>query len=173
MSSFVFIDSQVPDIESLISGLDPDAQVVLLDSAQDGVTQIVTVLASVTSLDSIHIVSHGSGGALYIGDTILTEDNLADYQAELSQIGASLSENGDLLLYGCNVAAGSAGQSFVDELAQYTSADVAASTDLTGSSSEGGDWVLEKQIGEVEAASISVAGFTSTLGFQQDNPRAC
>lgn len=32
MSSFAFIDSQALDIGSLIAGLDPDAQAVVLDS---------------------------------------------------------------------------------------------------------------------------------------------
>lgn len=54
------------------------------------------------------------------------------YENELAQIGAALNNAGDLLLYGCNVAQGELGQSFLARLAAATGADVAASDDLTG-----------------------------------------
>jgi hypothetical protein len=168
MSSVVFIDSRVADIERLIAGLSADVEVVILDPAQDGVTQIAAALAGIADLDSVHIVSHGSEGALYLGSTVLTEDNLDDYATQLSQIGASLSEDGDLLLYGCDVASGASGQSFIGSLALYTGAEVAASTDLTGSNASGGDWVLEATAGTIEAGMIlSVAtqnAYGHTLG---------
>ncbi|MBQ4783340.1 DUF4347 domain-containing protein, partial [Pectobacterium versatile] len=61
--------------------------------------------------------------------------------ADLATLGAALTESGDLLLYGCEVAQ-SSGQSFVSLLAQITGADIAASNDTTGL---GGDWDLEIQ----------------------------
>jgi len=64
-----------------------------------------------------------------------------------------LTDSGDILLYGCDVAQGEIGQAFIEQLAQLTGADVAASTDLTGAAALGGDWVLEAQAGVVEAAS--------------------
>ena len=42
------------------------------------------------------------------------------------------------------------GESFIQKLALYTGADVAASTDPTGSSSAGGDWLLEASTGVIE-----------------------
>ncbi len=55
------------------------------------------------------------------------------------------------MLYGCDVAADATGQSFVQQLAALTGADVAASTDLTGSSALGGIWSLEFATGSIEA----------------------
>jgi len=157
MSSFVFIDSRISDIERLIAGLATETQVVKLDPAQDGVTQIADALEGMTDLDAIHIISHGSSGTVYLGPTILTEDNLDDYEAELALIGASLSEDGDILLYGCNVGAGEAGKSFIEQFALYTGADVAASTDLTGSTAKCGDWQLEASTGVIATASLYTA----------------
>ena len=57
----------------------------------------------------------------------------------------SLSTTGDISLFGCNVASGVTGQSFVNQLHQSTGADIAASDDLTG---VGGDWTLEVQAGK-------------------------
>ena len=64
---------------------------------------------------------------------------------DLATLGGALSASGDILLYGCDVAAGADGLAFVNALANATGADVAASTDLTGAAVKGGDWVLEAQ----------------------------
>jgi hypothetical protein len=88
-------------------------------------------------LDSIQIFSHGSVGAIQIGTGELSNQNIADYQSQLVAIGSSLAETGDILLYGCNVAQRDEGQKFINALATKTGADVAASTDLTGSADLG------------------------------------
>jgi hypothetical protein len=59
----------------------------------------------------------------------------------------ALSEKADIVLYGCDVAAGS-GSDFVDRLGELTGADIAASTDRTG---RGGNWNLEFAKGDIEA----------------------
>ncbi len=56
---------------------------------------------------------------------------------------------GDILLYGCYVAADGSGGAFLDALAEATGADVAASDDLTGADAQGGDWTLESATGAV------------------------
>jgi Ca2+-binding RTX toxin-like protein len=150
MSSYVFVDSRVQDYVTLLAGLAPDTEVIVLDSMQDGVTQIAHALEGVTDLDAIHIISHGSEGVLYLGDTVLTGDNLSHYTSELEAIGAALTSTGDILLYGCEVANGITGRSFIENLALYTGADVAASTDITGSSTLNGDWALEASTGAIE-----------------------
>src|SRR6266511_4883597 len=89
------------------------------------------------------IVSHGSEGSITLGSTILDQGNVASYADALAQIGAALAPDGDIMLYGCDVAGGTTGQQFIDALARLTGADVAASTDLTGAAALGGDWTLE------------------------------
>ena len=112
MYSYVFIDSRVRDIARLLAGLAPDTQVILLEPTQDGIAQITQALTGVTDLDSIHIISHGTEGTLYLGEAVLTSGNLDHYINELAAIGAALSSEGDILLYGCNVAGGKTGLSF-------------------------------------------------------------
>ena len=77
---------------------------------------------------------------------------MTQYADALSQIGSSLTESGDLMLYGCDVAQGEIGQAFISALATATDADVAASNDRTGDAGLGGDWVLESKSGEVGTA---------------------
>ena len=64
--------------------------------------------------------------------------------------GNALNETGDILLYGCDLAANTDGQSLLDNIAELTGAEVAASDDLTGNSGQGGDWDLEYTRGKVE-----------------------
>ena len=68
-------------------------------------------------------------------------------------MGKLLHENGDLLVYGCESGKGTAGQRFIEALANYTGADVAASNDVTYSNllTRASDWVLEEQFGAIEA----------------------
>ena len=74
--------------------------------------------------------------------------NLALYKQALQQIGASLTVGGDILLYGCNVAESATGLRFINRLAHFTGADVAASDDTTGNAALGGDWQLEAATGQ-------------------------
>ena len=103
------------------------------------------------SLNEIHIVSHGNSGKLFLGNTILDSESLSRYKDELNSWGDYLEEDGDILLYGCNVAADLSGAEFVKNLSQYAGADISASVDDTG---KDGDWELEAKLGKVEATSI-------------------
>ena len=152
-TNIVFIDSGVENISSLLGGLKSNTEVVLLDPTQDGIDQITNYLSQRQGvIDSVQILSHGSSGSLQLGSTKLSSDNLGKYQSELSQWFKPLEgKKADLLLYGCDVAAGDAGTQFINQLSQFTGADVAASVDLTGSAAKGGNWILEKATGTIEA----------------------
>ncbi len=129
MSVLYIIDSQVPDFQVLRASLPEDAEVIVLDVFDDGVEQIVRALDGRTGVDALHIISHGSSGMLRLGSTLVDAAYLAQNPQPWDRIGRSLTETGDILLYGCNVAAGEGGRAFVDQLARVTGADVAASDD--------------------------------------------
>lgn len=161
--NLVFIDNRVVGYQSLLASLGPDTDWYVLTPDEDGLTQMLRLLNGYHSLDAIQIISHGAPGALFLGSASLTVDDLAAYAGALSTLGASVTETGDLLLYGCDVGQGSIGQAFITHLAQATGADVSASDDPTGSASLGGDWVLERSTGPVEAAALSAAGYAALL----------
>jgi len=147
----VFIESNVTDPQSLLDGLRPGAEVHVLDAAQDGLAQMAQILEGRSHIDAIHVLSHGSEGAVGLGSLTLGLDNLPDHAAELAAIGRALNPDADILLYGCNTAAGSDGAAFISALAQATKADVAASVDTTGAAALGGNWQLERTVGAIEA----------------------
>ena len=150
-TNIIFIDSRVANYQSFIDGLSQPAEVFILDANSDGLAQMAADLQGRTGIDAIHVISHGSQGALYLGSTVLDSGNLASYGSQLSTIGSSLAETGDILLYGCNVAQGESGLQFISTLAQYTGADVAASIDTTGVAAGGGNWLLESQTGNIQS----------------------
>ena len=168
MLSFVFVDSRVQDADVLLSGLGADVQVVRLAANRNGVSQMLAALQGVHDLASIHIVSHGAAGTLYLGDTVLDQSTLSAHRAELAQIGAALGADGDLLLYGCDIAQGPAGRDFIDALALHTGADVAASTDLTGAAANGANWILEAATGSIESRLVVGAAAQAAYDFTLD-----
>ncbi len=149
--SIAFIDPTVADYQSLVGGTQA-TEVFVLDPSQDGVRQIGSVLAQRQDIAEVHIISHGTMGNLRLGNASLGIDTLDFYRDELQNWADALTNNADILLYGCNVASQPAGQTFVQELSQLTGADIAASEDLTGNATLGGDWELEQTTGEIEAS---------------------
>ncbi|TRO24205.1 DUF4347 domain-containing protein, partial [Ectopseudomonas mendocina] len=150
----VFIDASVKDKQQLLDSLVAGTEVVILDADRDGLAQMAEYLDGRSGIDAIHFISHGGEASLQVGSTRLGLDNMASAQSQLSAIGSSLAENGDFLIYGCDTSKGEDGAVFVEQLANFTGADIAASNDWTGDASKGGDWVLETSTGAIEAASL-------------------
>jgi Ca2+-binding RTX toxin-like protein len=166
-SKLIFVDASVDDYQSLIQDNAKDAQIIILHPDTDGVVQISQSLVHFENLKSIQIISHGQEGLLQLGATTLSAGNLSYYATQLQQWSKSLAAGADLLLYGCDVAAGQAGQAFVQQLGQLTGTDVAASIDRTGSADRGGNWHLEYTTGSIETSLAlspsAVATYAGTL----------
>jgi hypothetical protein len=146
----VFIDPNISDYEQLIAGVKPDLDVVVIDDQVDGISQITQALISRRGLSSLHIVTHGAAGKLWLGDGLVSSSTLNQSREALQSWAAALAPDADILLYGCHVAAEDVGERFVQLLSLLTGANVAASNTLTGSVALGGNWELEVKIGQVE-----------------------
>ncbi|MFT6875549.1 MAG: putative outer membrane repeat protein [Granulosicoccus sp.] len=148
----VFIDSAVPEFDALRNSAESESTtVIIIDAYENGVSVISQTLAQHSSLNSIQIISHGASGQLFLGNQNVDEQVLWKEQPALSRWSNALSDGGDILLLGCDVAAGEDGNSFVQQLALLTGADVAASDDLSGHASLKADWDLEISSGPIEA----------------------
>ena len=126
-------------------------RVILIEPDEDGITQISDALEGVSGLAAIHIVSHGDDGTVQLGDQSLNRDSLVANAGKIALWGSALSPSGDIMIYGCDVAETEAGEEFLESLAALTNADIAASRDVTGHASLGGDWQLEYAFGQVES----------------------
>ncbi|MET0961261.1 MAG: Ig-like domain-containing protein, partial [Noviherbaspirillum sp.] len=157
----LIVGAGVADARTLLDGLARDGrdiEVLQLDPAADSIGQISAALAGRHDLAAIHILSHGDSGALQLGADTIDAGALAARAGEVGRWGDALGADGDILLYGCDVAAGDAGAAFVRQLSALTGADVAASDNLTGDSSLQADWTLEVSTGRIgSTAAFSAA----------------
>ncbi|MEH1942283.1 MAG: DUF4347 domain-containing protein [Nostoc sp.] len=142
-TGILFLDSSVNNYEILLKSVVSGIEVIVLESRQDGVEQITQTLLQRPRVESVHIVSHGSPGCLYLGNTQLSLSSLERYTQKLETWFSP-----SLILYGCNVAVGDAGEEFLHKLHQLTGANIAASTTPTGNAALGGDWNLQVQVGK-------------------------
>jgi predicted outer membrane repeat protein len=155
----VVLDSSVADAASLSNDLAAqqragrNIEVLSLNAGDDGIARITELLAQRNNISALHLLGHGTDGVVVLGGVQLNSASLLARAGEIARWGRAFSSDADLLIYGCDVAAGSTGQGLVHDLAALTGTDVAASTDTTASSLRGGNWVLEDQTGKIETAS--------------------
>jgi fibronectin-binding autotransporter adhesin len=109
----IFIDANVADKQTLINNAAGNVKVIELNDETDAIEQISVALSMVKNLDAIHIISHGKTGELQFANGVLNTGNLVNYRSQLQKIGAALSEDGDILLYGWDVASGEEGETFI------------------------------------------------------------
>jgi len=158
-----FIDTSVADYQTLVDGVRPGVEVVLLDGAGDGLAQMAAWAEGKSGYDAIHVLSHGNQGSVQLGILSLDTAAVAGRTAELAAVGAALATDGDLLLYGCQVA-GADGNAFLLALAEVTQADIALSTDTTGPLSLGADWDIERTHGTITASVPLSIGAQESFG---------
>ena len=163
VNEIAFIDGSVADASALIAKVPAGAQVVMLDPSRDGLAQIAAYLEGRSGVSAIHIVSHGSEGELRLGNAAINSANLGTHADKLDVIKSALTAGADILIYGCDVAQGAKGQAFVADLAARTGADIAASTDDTGSVAHNGNWQLEASTGSIEARTIDAPDWDGLL----------
>ncbi|MEC5384084.1 VCBS domain-containing protein [Uliginosibacterium sp. H3] len=150
--NLVVIDSRVENRDQLLANLPADSKALVIGVGEDALTAISSALAEMGQVDSVQIFSHGAAGQFSLGDRNYSSDSLQAASATLQGWRGALSADADILLYGCNVGAGEAGQALVAELASNTGADVAASSDDTGAAEQGGNWRLEVNSGTIDHA---------------------
>ncbi len=140
--------------------VDSNLQIFILDENKDGIDQISLLLENYKNLSALHVFSHANAGSLNLGNSNLNSSTLQKKQEKIKAWGQAMSVEGDILLYGCNVAEGEVGVEFVSQLSGLTGADVAASDDLTGAD---GDWQLEVNQGEIQTRTLVASNYAQNL----------
>ena len=139
----VVVDTAVEGYQQLVEDILRSAdssrefELVTLDSSSSGVEQLTEILSSRRGIDALHLVSHGSDGSLQLGNSNLNGENLDSFENQIADWKYSLSRDADILIYGCEVAKTDFGEVFLEQLAELTESDVAASQDITGTCQSG------------------------------------
>lgn len=138
--TWVIVDANIDDYQAIADGVLETAIPFVLNRDRDGILQITELIqAAQIKPQALHIVSHGAPGTLYLGQGELSLDTLDSYASHLNSWGVQT-----LSLYGCQVAAGDAGEAFITRLHALTKAQIAASTTPIGNAALGGNWHLDK-----------------------------
>ena len=132
--AIVFIDSRLSNCNTLIQKVILEARVIVIGLKDDGIKEVTRILNS-TCCREVYLISHGSPGCLYLGNSELSLNTLIHYELEL-QSWFQISSPGNnfscpkLFLSGCDVAAGDAGEEFMTKLNSITGATIAASVSI-------------------------------------------
>ncbi|WP_263146729.1 Ig-like domain-containing protein [Pseudomonas sp. RIT-PI-AD] len=156
-----FVDANLPDRDVLVAALPSQAEIVYLEGDADGLQQIADALRGRSGIDAIHLVTHTAEATLQLGNVQLTTESiLGQYSEQLSEIGQHLNSDADVLIYGCDLGAGDDGAATLQALADTLGADIAASDNTTGA---GGDWVLERHVGDIETSAFHAEDWNHQL----------
>ena len=115
-SEVVFVDKSVEDYQQLLAEFvdGRDVEVFFINDGSPGLEQIADHLEGWSDIDAIHIISHGDDAQLRLGNSVIGTDDLSNQHSDaLGRIGAALSETGDVLIYGCDLASTDEGLSLI------------------------------------------------------------
>ena len=114
-----FIDRGVDDLETLLTGIRPDVEPILLSNDEPAPRQMArAVQGREGQLDAIHVIAHGRPGEVSFSAGALTVETIDQYAADLAAAGAAVGSHGDLRLWSCAVAHGERGAAFIDAVAR-------------------------------------------------------
>ena len=101
-----------------MAGPPDNSNTLILFALRDHLRQIEEALSGERNLGSFHIISHGSGGTLYLDNDVVDHSRLSALRGALDRIAAALGAGADILLCGCNVLAMATGETFIEALAK-------------------------------------------------------
>ena len=122
-----FIDRGVDDLATLLAGIRPDVEPILLSNDEPAPRQMArAVQGREGQLDAIHVIAHGRPGEVSFSAGALTVETIDQYAADLAAAGAAVGSHGDLRLWSCAVAHGERGAAFIDAVARASNMYVTA-----------------------------------------------
>ena len=161
--TLVAIDPKIEDFQSIVPKILGKAEVILLQPNEHEVQQITLTLQEYTRLTSLHIMSHGSPGCLYLGKSHLSLFSLNRYAPQLITWSVP-----NIIFYGRNVGTGDSGIEFIQRLHQITGANIAAFTQSVGNATSRGTWQLDYHLGDINPELAVLAAiqnnYTGLLG---------
>jgi len=146
-TELLIVDASVAGAAILLGGRRDGVEVVHLAPGGGALAQIAAHLAGRGGIAALHVLSHGEPGALLLAGERIDAAALAAGGDALAGIAEALARNATVTLYGCSVAAGSAGIRFLDALEAALGVEVAASSGPVGALALGGGWTLRGRDG--------------------------
>ncbi|HEC28894.1 MAG TPA: DUF4347 domain-containing protein, partial [Gammaproteobacteria bacterium] len=138
-NEIVFVDSTARLADTLLEQINPDIEVIQLDSKQSGIQQISDVLNNRENITTVHLVTQALNDSIQLGNIQLSADNADDYYTEIQGWSKSLTSTANINLYDGNIAKTDTGNSLIETLGSWTSANIWTLENDTGSLADGSD----------------------------------
>tara|TARA_B100001248_G_scaffold262467_1_gene258644 strand:- start:196 stop:1875 length:1680 start_codon:yes stop_codon:yes gene_type:complete len=146
MTRLSIVNENIPKYEQLLNNIKSDTIIEVIPANVNGISLLHEIIQKYSNIESLHIISHGIPGKIHLGNVKLSIDQLDEY-SYFEDINQYFTHNGEILLYGCNVAAYEKGKNFIDTFAEKTGLIVTASTNIVGHSNLRGSWELNYSTG--------------------------
>jgi len=148
--ALIVVDSRVEQPSLFLNAAPVGAEVLVIGPDQDAIDYITKILKQ-QPFKTLHLVSHGAPGCLYIGCSPIEASVLDSHREQLAQWPVQ-----EIHLYACEVAQDKpnqpAGSIFLHRLYQLTGASIAASVHRLGQAALAGYGNLEYRLGQVLSA---------------------
>jgi hypothetical protein len=113
--AIAFIDRNVDDLGTLLAGISPHVEPILLSDDEPAPQQMMRAVRGRAKLDAIHVIAHGRPGEVSFVAGALSLDTTEEHAAELAKVGRIL-RGGAIYLWTCETARGRRGAAFVEAL---------------------------------------------------------
>lgn len=156
------ISTSLDNADAVASLADANTIVVKYDSHNTTSAQLLAQINESLQgkkADSIAFLSEAGDGQLSLfkdGKTTVTSLNDSVQQQFWHGVEGMLDSHGRVDFLASNLASTAAGKALVTEISHITGHETAASTDLTGNSTKGGDWNLEFTAGGQDARQVDL-----------------
>ena len=127
-------DSRLDDLNQLLGAVLPGTEVVVISPHSDAISQLSTLLSQRQNIQQLYLMAHGSPGRLWLGDREITSTTLRQINWR-----SAFAAGAEVLVYGCETAAGPDGLALLSALHQGTGCIVSGSQQQVGR----GNWDLE------------------------------
>jgi len=163
----VFVDTTVPDLLTLLTGLRPGVEAIVLDPARPAARQMAEALSQRRGLGAVHVVAHGAPGRISFAGGDWTAAAVAEQADDLGAVGRALVGGGALCLWSCEAGLGADGQVLASAVRAAAASPVALAQGLVGAEALGGTWGLSGDVvaqapltGEAQVTYAGVVGQT-------------
>ncbi|MGY8638125.1 Ig-like domain-containing protein, partial [Bradyrhizobium sp. 14AA] len=132
-----FIDPGVDDVVTLLNGMRPDVEPILLNDYEPAPRQMARAVQGREGLEAIHVIAHGRPGEVSFSAGALNAVNLPSFREDLAIVGKSVS--GTISLWSCATAVS---DDFIEGLQSLTGRPVYGAVGEIGSTALGPNWRL-------------------------------
>lgn len=138
----LIIDPAVLDSDVLLKNRKSGYELIQLNANTAPIEQITQALIAKAPVGELVLVAHATPGQIHFSNDCIDTTRLEQHRDMLQDWRNALTTDAKLCIYACELAAGEAGQAFIEQFKMLTGTEVAASSLPVGNTEAGLNWKL-------------------------------